>query len=37
MSIIVLQPCLFAGEIEPADIDQGGLGDCWLMSSFAAV
>lgn len=31
------RPCLFSGEIEPADIDQGGLGDCWLMASFAAL
>ena len=30
-------PCLFADEIEPADIDQGGLGDCWLMAAFAAL
>jgi hypothetical protein len=30
-------PCLFAGEIEPADIQQGGLGDCWLTAAFAAL
>eukprot|EP00756_Hemistasia_phaeocysticola_P008073 Hpha_TRINITY_DN14485_c3_g1::TRINITY_DN14485_c3_g1_i1::g.157968::m.157968/K08582/CAPN15; calpain-15 len=29
--------CLFQGEIEPGDIQQGGLGNCWLMSSFACL
>jgi len=28
--------CLFAG-ISPSDIHQGQLGDCWLVSSFAAM
>jgi hypothetical protein len=28
--------CLFNGT-EPGDIQQGGLGDCWLLSSIAAL
>ena len=31
------RPCLFAGKIEPSDVHQGGIGDCWLMASFAAL
>jgi calpain-15 len=31
-------PCsLFAGEIEAGDIDQGQLGDCWLMTALACL
>ena len=28
---------LFAGKIEPADVQQGGLGNCWLMSALACM
>jgi hypothetical protein len=28
---------LFSGKIEPADIGQGQLGDCWLMTSLACL
>jgi calpain-15 len=28
---------LFDGEIEPNDIKQGALGDCWLMCSLSAI
>jgi hypothetical protein len=29
------RPCLFNGGPDAGDVDQGGLGDCWLMSAFA--
>ena len=29
------RPQLFAGEIEPADLCQGSVGDCWLVAAFA--
>eukprot|EP01062_Namystynia_karyoxenos_P023615 TRINITY_DN1913_c0_g2_i1.p1 TRINITY_DN1913_c0_g2~~TRINITY_DN1913_c0_g2_i1.p1 ORF type:complete len:804 (+),score=249.82 TRINITY_DN1913_c0_g2_i1:146-2557(+) len=32
-----LQPALFVGEIEPNDIDQGALADCYLMGALSAV
>lgn len=30
-------PQLFEGKIEPNDIMQGNLGDCYLLSTFAAI
>jgi hypothetical protein len=30
-------PCLYVGEIEPGDIDQGNLGDCYLMCGLACL
>jgi hypothetical protein len=30
-------PCLYVGEIEPGDIDQGSLGDCYLMCGLACL
>lgn len=30
-------PALFYGKIEPKDIAQGQLGDCWLLSAFCAL
>ena len=32
-----LKPALFVGEIEPNDIDQGALADCYLMGALSAV
>lgn len=31
------KPYLFLDKIEPNDIYQGGLGDCWLMAAIACV
>ena len=31
------QPCLYVGDIEPNDIDQGQLGDCYFMCALACV
>ena len=28
---------LFSGGVEPADIGQGQLGDCWLMTALACL
>ena len=30
------QPQLFEGKIEPADLCQGSVGDCWLVAAFAS-
>eukprot|EP01065_Artemidia_motanka_P005508 TRINITY_DN12651_c0_g2_i1.p1 TRINITY_DN12651_c0_g2~~TRINITY_DN12651_c0_g2_i1.p1 ORF type:complete len:820 (+),score=278.50 TRINITY_DN12651_c0_g2_i1:70-2460(+) len=32
-----LSPALFVGAVEPADIDQGSLGDCYLLSAIACL
>lgn len=29
------RPQLFEGEIEPSDLCQGAVGDCWLVAAFA--
>jgi hypothetical protein len=29
------RPQLFEGKIEPADLCQGAVGDCWLVAAFA--
>ena len=32
-----MRPQLFEDGIRPTDVSQGGIGDCWLMSAFAAI
>eukprot|EP00438_Fugacium_kawagutii_P000222 Skav212267 [mRNA] locus=scaffold732:106781:108271:- [translate_table: standard] len=31
------EPCLFKQHVSPRDIQQGYLGDCWMVSSFSAL
>lgn len=37
VAIMLCQPPLISGKIEPADIAQGQVGDCWLMSALACL